>query len=159
MKNIFILITLGFLAMIAIRLTVFLGTPPRPDEAQVENRPIEVREKGFVSSKTCESCHPHEHATWHSSYHRTMTQVATPEAVIGDFDGKLRNCGGKGYRLGRDGDNFWVEITEPGKEPARKDIVMTTGSHHMQAYWFAAEDPDKSRMLGLVPWVYLNLEN
>ena len=86
MKNIFILITLGFLAMIAIRLTVFLGTPPRPDEAQVENRPIEVREKGFVSSKTCESCHPHEHATWHSSYHRTMTQVATPEAVIGDFD-------------------------------------------------------------------------
>ena len=155
----FILITLGFLAMIAIRLTVFLGTPPRPDEAQVENRPIEVREKGFVSSKTCESCHPHEHATWHSSYHRTMTQVATPEAVIGDFDGKLRNCGGKGYRLGRDGDNFWVEITEPGKEPARKDIVMTTGSHHMQAYWFAAEDPDKGRMLGLVPWVYLNLEN
>ena len=161
MKNIFIfiLITLGFLAMIAIRLTVFLGTPPRPDEAQVENRPIEVREKGFVSSKTCASCHPHEHATWHSSYHRTMTQVATPEAVIGDFDGKLRNCGGKGYRLGRDGDDFWVEITEPGKEPARKDIVMTTGSHHMQAYWFATGDPDKGRMVGLVPWVYLNLEN
>ena len=162
MKNqaaIFGLIALAFLAMIAVRATAFLGEPTRPDEALVENRPIEVRENGFVSSKTCESCHPHEHATWHSSYHRTMTQVATPEAVIGDFDGKLRNCGGKGYRLGRDGDDFWVEITEPGKKPARKEIVMTTGSHHMQAYWFATGDPDKGRMVGLVPWVYLNLED
>ena len=37
--------------------------------------------------------------------------TAPPEAVIGDFDGKLRNCGGKGYRLGRDGDDFWVNIS------------------------------------------------
>ena len=159
MKNqgaLFILLALGLLAMVAVRAMTFLDGPARPDEALVENRPIEVREKGYVSSKTCESCHPHEHATWHSSYHRTMTQVATPEAVIGDFDGKLRSCRGKDYRLGRDGDDFWVEITEPGKKPEKQDIVMTTGSHHMQAYWFASGD---RRKVGLIPWVYLNLEN
>ena len=152
----FILLTLGLLVMVALRAMTFLDDPARPEESQVANRPIEVREKGYVSSKTCGSCHPHEHATWHSSYHRTMTQVATPEAVIGDFDGKLRSCRGKDYRLGRDGDDFWVEITEPGKEPEKKDIVMTTGSHHMQAYWFASGD---RRKVGLVPLVYLNLEN
>jgi hypothetical protein len=81
MKNqgaLFILLALGLLAVVALRAMTFLDGPARPDEALVENRPLKVREKGYVSSKTCESCHPHEHATknmlsfWITSNNTTM---------------------------------------------------------------------------------------
>ena len=254
----FILLTLALVGLVALRAMTYLGNPPLLQEAEVKNRPIEVLENDYVSSRTCEACHPHEHATWHSSYHRTMTQVATPQTVLGEksigttghFDGTVRTCLGKDYRLGRDGDKLWVELpwdwgvswisqapikitlfeapeTEngapaparvlvnqeaggkgsttvkkagryflkvetPGKwvinirrdadyreqvaglslrgegnretkpfsvkneEPDRRDIVMTTGSHHMQAYWYATGD---HRKVGLLPLVYLNLED
>ncbi len=46
---------------------------------------LERKADGFVGSDTCRACHPREYSTWHDSFHRTMTQLATPEAVIGDF--------------------------------------------------------------------------
>ena len=36
------------------------------------------RQEGFVSSQSCRACHPGEYEAWHDSYHRTMTQPATP---------------------------------------------------------------------------------
>src|SRR4029453_4794303 len=30
----------------------------------------------FVTSATCKACHPAQYATWHASYHRTMTPPA-----------------------------------------------------------------------------------
>ena len=143
----FILLALVLVGLVALRAMTYLRVPVRPQEAQVKNRPIQVLENGYVSSNTCEACHPHEHATWHSSYHRTMTQVATPETVLGDqtmgstghFDGEVQTCLGKEYRLGRDGDRFWVELPSKtdrkDEKPDRRELVMTTGSHHMQAYW------------------------
>jgi len=38
-------------------------------------------------------CHPHNHATWPYSYHRTMTHVANEESVIGNF--RQRSLAGK----------------------------------------------------------------
>jgi hypothetical protein len=45
---------------------------------------------GFVGSDACRACHPGAHASWHDTYHRTMTQVTSPESVTGDFDGVTR---------------------------------------------------------------------
>src|SRR5687768_4881709 len=50
--------------------------------------PREGRPGGYVSSDTCQSCHPNQYASWHRSYHRTMTQYGTPEAVRGEFEGQ-----------------------------------------------------------------------
>ena len=58
-----------------------LGTDYQPPDSAT-NRPRELPTDGYVGSDACRSCHPHNHATWHDSYHRTMTQVATPESVI-----------------------------------------------------------------------------
>src|SRR3712207_7676206 len=41
----------------------------------------------FRSSDACRACHPAQHATWHRSFHRTMTQYATPDAVKASFEG------------------------------------------------------------------------
>lgn len=44
----------------------------------IADRPIQVPVDGFVGSDACKSCHVRNHRTWHTSYHRSMTQLATP---------------------------------------------------------------------------------
>jgi len=125
--------------------------------------------KAHVSSHRCQACHPHEHASWHRSYHRTMTQVALPENVLGKFDNSTIQADGLDYRVFQQGDEFWAEMPDPdvmmyvaqgGKKLPLKDIprtrervVMTTGSHHYQTYWVAS--PRYDRLLPTLPLVYL----
>ena len=128
------------------------------DKPPITNRPIEVKSDGYVSSQTCQACHPREYATWHRSYHRTMTQEATPETVVGDFGVKIQ-FNGQMFHLQRRGDEFWVDLDDPdwdgeGDERPRvqKQVVLTTGSHHRQFYWLAT---GQSRYLAQLPFIYL----
>lgn len=126
----------------------------------------------FTTSAACQSCHPREYATWHSSYHRTMTQKATPEAVIPEMHGLTMHNRGRSYRFEQRGEEFWVNMVDPDWEhdlfysgthpnavpnPPRVDrrIVMTTGSHHQQTYWVGSRDGKK---LLNVPFMYLTAE-
>jgi len=128
----------------------------------------------YVSSDRCQACHPGNYASWHASFHRTMTQRATPAAVLGRFEGQRLEAKGRHYRLERRGDEYWVEMTDPDWEadlidrgvlpdsfpdertPRRwKRIVMTTGSHHMQTYWVASE---RDGRLFNFPWLWLNAD-
>ncbi len=120
---------------------------PAPPESSVSNRTQRELRDGYVGSETCRSCHPHHHETWHDSYHRTMTQVASRESVLGDFDDVTLMLGTEEFRLGHDNDDFYFEV---GDE--RYEIVMTTGSHHMQVYWY---DSGFGRETGQFPFVYL----
>src|SRR5689334_16565617 len=70
-------------------LVFWLLWSPKPDVALIEALPRSATDGGFVSSASCRSCHPREYASWHASYHRRMTQPATPDAVKGTFDGKV----------------------------------------------------------------------
>ena len=167
---------LGLLA--AIALGVFLidargpdppsGVGSQPDLADkspadpielLNERPLEVLSDGYVASHACLECHQSEHASWHDSYHRTMTQVATPDAVIGDFDNRQITYGDASYFLHRRGDQFWVAMDDPdatqGARPRiERPILMTTGSHHMQVYWYSSY----SRVMGQLPIFYLRQE-
>ncbi len=122
-------------------------------------RPTEIPNDGYVTADACAECHKENHASWYDSYHRTMTQIATPEAVFGDFDDKRVSFEQQHYHLTRKGDTFWAQLS--GKELMGKNqstdkallpIVMTTGSHHMQIYWFPTL---ASRVIGQLPIVYL----
>jgi hypothetical protein len=64
----------------AIFLLGILRETPLPEYA-VANRPIQVADDGYTSSETCRACHPDQYNTWYASYHRTMTQVATPDTA------------------------------------------------------------------------------
>ncbi len=119
--------------------------------------------EGYVSSRTCQACHPAEYASWYGSFHRTMTQVATPETVRADFDGvQVVNTHGRPMTLERDGDDFWAEFDDPGWEgPSaerpriRRQVVMITGSHHQNIYWYAT---GHDRGLNILPAAYLIAE-
>ncbi len=119
--------------------------------------PAVVLADGYVGSQACRKCHAREHASWHASYHRTMTQPATPETVVGRFEGHFREPrDGRSVHLERRGDEFWAEmnVIEAGGRTARveRQIVLVTGSHHMQVYWYAT---GQGRTLGQLPLVYL----
>ena len=103
---------------------------------------------GYVSSDACRACHPGAYSTWHRTYHRTMTQVASPESVKGDFNNQTLEYFGKRFHLERRGDEFW--ITQEGGTSAK--VLQTTGSHHYQVYWVGS---GKGNLLHNFPFVYL----
>ena len=52
--------------MVAVRTaseqTLSANVPAGP-----QNRPVEEHSLGYVGSDSCRSCHPRQHASWHSS--------------------------------------------------------------------------------------------
>jgi hypothetical protein len=131
------------------------------EQARVEaqrNRPIETKGYGYVSSNECRACHPQQYASWHDSYHRTMTKPATPEYVFGDFDDVELQHDGLHLRVSREGDRFFMEQLQPalGEAPAqvidKRPLALVTGSHHMQVYWY---ETGQSRTLGQLPFVFM----
>ena len=147
----------GALALgVAVTMSLDADTP----EHEVEHRPIAVDGDGYLSSQTCQACHPAQYETWHSSFHRTMTQVATPDSVRADFDDVVVDAvAGTPMRLERRGDEFWAEFDDPGWEgPANerqritRQVVMITGSHYQNIYWYAT---GHDRALNVLPAVFL----
>ena len=86
-----------------------------------------------------------------------MTQAATAEAVLGDFDDVRVDARGRPYLLEQVGDVCWVKMHDPDYPVAEETlmevpIVMTTGSHHMQVYWYPT---GVARTIAQLPIVYL----
>ncbi len=126
-------------------------------------------EADYVTSATCVGCHADEHASWHRSYHRTMTQPATPDTVLGRFDGTRVPSGGLDYRVSTEGATLVAEMPDPDvlmyvvqggrKLPLEKiprvkrPVVMATGSHNYQTYWVTS--PRYPGLLQTLPLVFL----
>lgn len=130
--------------------------------------PTQVTGTEFISSAACRDCHTEQHASWHQTYHRTMTQKANTDTVIGDFDDVELEFIGIKYHLQRRGDEFWVTMPDydwlhdkakNGQDPRKfaeppmvdRRIIMTTGSHHFQGYWVATGDEKHLRQ---IPFYY-----
>ena len=154
--------------------------PPVPG-APPADRPLEIRDSRgassgpYAASDRCRVCHPRQHATWSASYHRTMTQVAGPHSVLGDFDDLTLYFDGRSYDLRSAGGRYSVELSDPDAvdavlglvqagdlEAARAEaarmarvtrrIAMTTGSHHYQLYWYPT---GRKRELYLLPFAWM----
>ena len=122
------------------------------EERAAPRRPTELRDEGYVGSEACGECHPRNAETWHASYHRTMTQVATPAAIRAPFEGTTPLFDGTVWKLSREGDrSFVAPLSEKGESlGARREIVLTTGSHHYQIYWLEARDGEDMATLPLI---------
>lgn len=127
--------------------------------------PVQFGRESFVTSEVCRKCHVEQHKSWHESYHRTMTQVATSQTVAAPLDGLKLESRGRTYQFERRGEEFWVTMATPQEaaEQSQEDsvdaakttpvrarkIVATTGSHVAQTYWISYAND-----LWQVPWVY-----
>jgi hypothetical protein len=88
-----------------------------------------------------------------------MTQLPTAETVRASFDGvRVTEVPGNPITLERRGDEFWAEFGDPdwrgeGARPRiTRQIVMVTGSHYQQVYWYRT---DRTRVVGQLPATYL----
>jgi len=99
----------------------------------------------YVGSASCRECHADEHKSWYESYHRSMTQLMSPETVHAAFDGQSHEFQGELFTMHRRGDEYWTSIEnldEANASPDSRDsqalhlrLGMVTGSHHMQVFW------------------------
>jgi hypothetical protein len=90
-----------------------------------------------------------------------MTQIATPDAVRANFNGVVVNeLLANPIALERRGSELFATFSDPDSTPTangnrprvQRQIVMTTGSHQQQAYWYRT---GHSRVLGQLPAMYL----
>jgi len=92
-----------------------------------------------VGSADCRRCHPEQHASWHASYHRTMTQsIASPEAIIlAPFSGETLRVAGfvATFSTGGSGSPHVSVVRESdGQEVLGTDVELTVGTHRYQQY-------------------------
>ena len=121
-----------------------------------ENRPIQSHVPGYVSSNACRACHPGNYASWHASFHRTMTQVATPQSLPPDMDGLELVHNGHEYKAERSGDKVFVRVRpEGGSYGEPQQVVLVTGSHNLQILWL---ETGEGRTLQQFPFGYIVAE-
>src|SRR4029450_5720999 len=103
---------------------------------------------GYVTSDQCKSCHPDQYASWHQSFHRTMTTLARPETMLAHLPSGPLELDGVVYRLEQRGDEYWAELPDPSwpQDPSPEGVAqaspprvwrrlsLITGSHHMQVF-------------------------
>ena len=102
-----------------------------------------------------------------------MTQLALPDNVVAPFENVTLTNRQRDYHLQRRDDQFWIDMVDPEWDqvkilehgpsvhlddlpnPSRvkRQIVLATGSHHMQLYWAASGKG--SRKHSIIPFVYL----
>ena len=88
-----------------------------------------------------------------------MTQAIDASTVIPAWEGELVNESER-YVLDRRGNELWVEVPDPDFRPGNpelevaprvwRQIVLSTGSHHTQTYWFPSGNSRKLYMFTMV---------
>lgn len=123
----------------------------QPAAAQDEFKaglPREGGPAGYLGSAACRECHEDQFASWHRTYHRTMTQFATPATVRANFDNQTLTNDGTRFLLTKHGEELRVRM-ERIEAPASSDgtpaaldtrVSLVTGSHHMQVFWVPGGD-------------------
>lgn len=123
------------------------------------NRPIKNPIGDYVTADTCRSCHPGNYASWHASYHRTMTQLPSKETILGDMAGLELTGYGTDYHVQQVDGKHYVRTKPEGQPEANysqpQEIVLLTGSHNMQICWMTTND---GRTVEQFPFAYLVAE-
>ncbi len=112
--------------------------------------PRAVSDASYVGSSSCIDCHQAEHAEWVGSHHDRAMELATEEAVIGDFDNAEFERLGVVTKLFRKGDEYWVNTEGPDGENHDYQIKYTFGIDPLQQYM--VEFPDGRVQVLRVSW-------
>lgn len=93
-------------------------------------------EAAYLTSDGCASCHRNRLASWQRTFHRTMTQTASEQAVRAPFDGRTLDWLGVLSIPRRTSEGgFEIETSHPATgEHQRFPVAMTVGSRRMQQY-------------------------
>lgn len=121
------------------------STPPwsQSVSASDDRIPRQGGPDGYLGSESCKECHADQFQSWHRTYHRTMTQPASPETVQANFRNVVLTNDGTRFRLSQEGQALKVRLEKVAPVPLSgagapvldTEVTLVTGSHHMQVFW------------------------
>ena len=148
-----------FFALTLTAVAAAASSSPEVSLLPPDNRPVASRGEGYGSSDSCRSCHPGNYASWHASFHRTMTQVAKPENILAPMTGLALSFDGRDYEAVRRERTTFIRQRLSGSGAAGwgepQEVVLLTGSHTLQILWLATGD---GRTLVQFPFAYITAE-
>jgi len=99
-------------------------------------RPRDLHETAYVGSSACRRCHPAHYESFRRTYHRSMTQEATPASVLGRFDGRQLEYLGVSAQMDRGpAGEFLISIgARDAAQRTRVQVERSVGSHRYQQY-------------------------
>jgi tetratricopeptide (TPR) repeat protein len=124
----------GLVATLAIILTLPLYRFIEGRRAASSAGPAMGATAAFVGSQACRDCHKQQYDKWKGSHHERAMDVATEQAVLGDFgDAVFEHLGVTSRFFRRDG-KFFVRTAGPGGEMGDFEITHTFGWYPLQQY-------------------------
>ena len=115
--------------------TLALGTGASPPAGSTPAAP-QAQEAGlhagFVGSDSCRSCHAEQHRLWQGSHHDLAMQPATPDTVLGHFDGTTFTHAGVTTTFLREGEQFIVRTAGEDGEMADFPVHYVFGVEPLQ---------------------------
>ena len=122
---------------------------------------IEIAHTGAAA---CFDCHEDRHASWSKTYHRTMTQTANAQTVVGAFDGQSLTAFGGLVRPNSTDGKYRFDYFDPNTQQqiAQLNVARTVGSHRYQQYLMQDEKSETYYRLhylwhiGEQRWVHMN---
>ena len=96
----------SFIVLAAIAAAIWMVAP---DYAGVRAGRSDA---GYLESGECRKCHETNYSTWQATFHRTMTQEAGPQSMLGDFD-RNNTITYQGVRaeMVREEGRYWMNLT------------------------------------------------
>ena len=100
------------------------------------SKTVDFHASNYTGAQQCQGCHQENYDSWKKTYHRTMTQEATQETVVGKFDGTNQTYWGITVRPIKKNDKYYFEYYNPQTKELLNtlEISRTVGSRRYQQY-------------------------
>lgn len=89
---------------------------------------------GYVGSEQCRTCHSDEFQNWQGSDHKRAMQHATPDTVLGRFDGSELQYSDTTYQFFQRDNQFYINADGPDGSPTEYRVLYTFGVDPLQQY-------------------------
>lgn len=110
---------------ILFAITFYVGCQPKAED---ENTSEVKKERTYVGSTSCQSCHTEEYNLWQESHHFHAMEEPTEKSVLGDFKDVTFSADGVDYYFSKEGADFKVAVSEGGST-----------DHYLVKYTFGIE--------------------
>ena len=150
-----VIITLVALGFVGSLLFIYLLAQVQREIEQ----PVALADVPYAQSEQCVMCHPSYYQTWHQTFHRTMTQEPSPQAIVGDFADAAYTYQGVPSRFTMENGRYYIE-TRAFDQPEKYEVAMAIGSRRIQQY--VTQIGDRHYRLPLAwsiengRWIHLN---
>jgi len=148
------LLLVSFCGVLALCVMLALQEAHEEFEAVVSESAVHDEGKRvqplYLGSAACFDCHEVETTAWRMSDHAQAMGVATPENVLGEFDGSSLEHHGLTSTMLREGDRFYFETDGPDGVMGKYEAKHTFGYDPLQQY--LVEFPDGRIQTQTIAW-------